>query len=212
MKVLVVYYTMYGHTLQLAQAAVEGARTLHGAEVLLRRAQEFDAVDKVIDENPFASQIRDQQKDIPICTVDDLREADALIFGSPTRYGNMCAQLKQLLDSTSSLWVNGEMEGKPVGLFATTASTHGGQETTLLTMMVPFLHLGMLIVGTPYSIPGLNHTEARGGTPYGATSITGGKGELQPHPVDLDIARALGKRVTEVGMKVRSPLPAMATV
>jgi NAD(P)H dehydrogenase (quinone) len=145
MKILVVYYSMYGHTLKLAQAVGEGASKIPGAEVMLRRVQEFEAVDRIIDQNEAARQVRQQQQDIPICTVDDLRSADGVIFGSPTRYGNMTAQMKQPIDSTSSLWLNGEMEGKPAGVFTSTASTHGGQETTLLTMMVPLLHLGMLM-------------------------------------------------------------------
>jgi NAD(P)H dehydrogenase (quinone) len=131
------------------------------------------------------------------------READGVIFGSPTRYGNMAAQMKQLIDSTGSLWLKGEMEGKPAGVFTSTASTHGGQETTLLTMMVPLLHLGMIIVGVPYSAEGMIHTEARGGTPYGATTISGPQGELKPTPEDLVIARALGQRVAAVTQKLR---------
>jgi NAD(P)H dehydrogenase (quinone) len=204
MRILVVYYSMYGHTLTLARAVAEGAGQVANAEVMLRRVQEFEVVDKKIDENEAARQVREQQSEIPVCTVDDLRSADGVIFGSPTRYGNMTAQMKQLIDSTTSLWLNGEMEGKPAGVFTSTASTHGGQETTLLTMMVPLLHLGMLIVGVPYSLPGMIHTEARGGTPYGATTIAGGQGELQPKPEDLEIARALGRRVAEVTAKVRS--------
>lgn len=203
MKILIVYYSMYGHTLQLAQAVAEGASQIPQAEVILRRVQEFEAVDKIIDQNEFASQLREQQKDIPVCTVDDLRAADAVILGSPTRYGNMCAQMKQLIDSTTQLWLKGEMEGKPAAVFTSTASTHGGQETTLLTMMVPLLHLGMIVVGIPYSTPGMIHTEARGGTPYGATTIAGGKGELQPKSEDLDIAKVLGRRVAEVTAKLR---------
>jgi NAD(P)H dehydrogenase (quinone) len=135
--------------------------------------------------------------------LDDLREADGVILGSPTRYGNMTAQMKQLIDSTGTLWLKGEMEGKPAGVFTSTASTHGGQETTLLTMMIPLLHLGMLIVGVPYSAEGMLHTQARGGTPYGASVIAGPQGELQPTPEDLNIARALGRRVAEVTQKVR---------
>jgi NAD(P)H dehydrogenase (quinone) len=135
--------------------------------------------------------------------LDDLREADGVILGSPTRYGNMTAQMKQLIDSTGTLWLKGEMEGKPAGVFTSTASTHGGQETTLLTMMIPLLHLGMLIVGVPYSAEGMLHTQARGGTPYGASLIAGPHGELQPTPEDLNIARALGRRVAEVTQKVR---------
>lgn len=203
MKVLVVYYSMYGHTFQLAQAVAEGARTVEGVEVLMRRVQEFEVVEKATRDNPGVRAALEKQKDIPVCTVDDLREADGVIFGSPTRYGNMTAQMKQLIDSTASLWLKGEMEGKPAGVFTSTASTHGGQETTLLTMMVPLIHLGMLIVGVPYSTEGMIHTEGRGGTPYGASTIAGAGGELQPQPGDLVIARALGRRVAEVTKKVR---------
>lgn len=204
MRVLIVYYSMYGHTLQMARAVAEGAGSVEGAEVVLRRVQEFDAVERIIDGNEFAAAIRDQQKDIPICTLDDLREADGIIFGSPTRYGNMTAQMKQLIDSTAGLWLEGALEGKPAGVFTSTASTHGGQETTLLTMMVPLFHLGMIVVGVPYSTPGMLHTEGRGGTPYGASTVAGAKGDLQPTPEDLDIARALGRRVAEAAKKLRT--------
>ncbi len=203
MKILVVYYSMYGHTLEMAKAVVAGAESVGGAEVVLRRVEEFEKVDKIIDGNEFAGKIRDQQKDIPVCSLDDLREADAVIFGSPTRYGNMTAQLKQLIDSTADLWMNGEMEGKPGGCFTSTASMHGGQETTLLTMMVPLIHLGMIIVGVPYSVAGMIHTEARGGTPYGPSTVAGPKGELQPTSEDIVIAKALGKRVAETAKKLR---------
>jgi NAD(P)H dehydrogenase (quinone) len=203
MKILITYYSMYGHTLKMAKAVEEGVGQVDGVEAILRRVQEFDAVDKIIDENEFARQVREQQKDIPLCTLDDLRDADGLLFGTPTRYGNMTAQMKQLLDSTADLWLKGEMEGKPVGLFVSTATTHGGQETTALTMMAPLLHLGMIIVGVPYSSPGMLHTEGRGGTPYGASTVAGSQGELQPAAEDLAIARALGKRVAEVTKKLR---------
>ena len=203
MKILVVYYSMYGHTFQLAKAIAEGAGSVQEAEVILRRTLEFEAVDKIINENEYARQVREQQEDIPICTLDDLREADGILFGTPTRYGNMTAQMKQLFYSTASLWLKGEMEGKPAGLFVSTASTHGGQETTALTMMAPLLHLGMIVVGVPYSVPGMIHTEGRGGTPYAASTIAGPEGELQPTPEDLEIARALGRRVAEVTRKLR---------
>jgi len=203
MKILVVYYTMYGHTLTMAEAVQEGAQDVEGVEVVLRRVQEFEAVDKLIDENETARKVRDQQKDIAFCTLDDLREADGIVFGTPTRYGNMTAQMKQLFDSTASLWLNGELEGKPAGVFTSTASTHGGQETTALTMMVPLLHLGFIIVGVPYSVAGMIHTEARGGTPYGASTIAGPQGELTPTREDLEIARALGRRVAETTRKLR---------
>jgi NAD(P)H dehydrogenase (quinone) len=204
MKLLVVYHSLYGHVQTLANAVVEGAKGVAGVEVVLRRVREFpEYVQHIEAEKGYSLQVYQGQQSVPECTVDDLRAADGVVFGSPTRYGNMTAQMKALIDSTASLWLNGEMEGKPAGVFTSTASTHGGQETTLVTMMVPLLHLGMLIVGTPYSLPGMIHTEARGGTPYGATTIAGPKGELQPTPEDLAIARALGKRVAETAVAVR---------
>jgi NAD(P)H dehydrogenase (quinone) len=194
---------MYGHTYQMARAVEDGAKSVEGTEILFRRIAEFDVVDKIIDNNDFARQVRDQQKDVPVCTLDDLRAADGIVFGTPTRYGNMAAQMKQFIDSTVDIWLEGELEGKPAGIFVSTASTHGGQETTAFTMMAPLLHLGMIIVGVPYSVPGMIHTEGRGGTPYGASTIAGAKGELQPTPADLDIAKALGKRVAGVTHRLR---------
>jgi NAD(P)H dehydrogenase (quinone) len=203
MKVLIVYYSLYGHTAKLARAVEEGAKSVAGLEVMLRRVEEFDVVKQKTANDPHISKVREEAEKVPVCTLDDLRAADAVIFGSPTRYGNMTAQMKQLIDSTGSLWLKGEMEGKPAGVFTSTASTHGGQETTLITMMIPLLHLGMIIVGVPYSTQGMIHTEARGGTPYGPSTIAGPQGELQPQEGDLVIARALGKRVAETAKKLR---------
>jgi NAD(P)H dehydrogenase (quinone) len=204
MKVLIVYYSLYGHTYALARAVERGVASVSGAEAVLRRVEEFAAVLESTRDSSHAQAMREEQKKIPVCTLDDLRMADGLVLGSPTRYGNMTAQVKQLIDSTAGLWLKGEMEGKPAGVFTSTASTHGGQETTLITMMIPLLHLGMLIVGLPYSLPEMIHTEARGGTPYGATAIAGPRGELQPKPEDLKLAEALGRRVAEVTLKVRN--------
>src|SRR5512133_294383 len=203
MKVLIVYYSLYGHTYQLARAVERGVKSVSGAEPVLRRVQEFDSVLKDTSGSQHASKLREETRDIPVCTVDDLRQADAVLFGSPTRYGNMTAQLKALIDGTVDLWLKGEMEGKPAGVFTSTASTHGGQETTLLTMMVPLLHLGMVIVGLPYSYEGMIHTEGRGSSPYGASVLAGGRGELQPKPEDLKLGEALGKRVAEIALKIR---------
>jgi NAD(P)H dehydrogenase (quinone) len=203
MKILVAYYSLYGHMFEMAQAVAEGAREVSGTDVRLRRMQEFDAVEKLIDGNDYMRQVRDRQSHVPVCTLDDLREADGMLFGSPTRFGNMTAQMKQLFDSAGSLWLKGELEGKPAGVFTSTASTHGGQETTLLTMMVPLIHLGMIIVGVPYSYDGMIHTDARGGTPYGASTIAGGMGELQPRPDDLKLARMQGHRVAMITTKLR---------
>jgi len=172
MKVLIVYHTTYGHTLHLARAVEEGVKSVAGIEAVFRRAPEFPHVEKELEGGDgHATQIWKDQQKIPVCTLDDLREADGLLMGSPTRYGNMTAQMKALIDSTVDLWLSGAMEGKPAGVFTATASTHGGQETTCVTMMIPLIHLGMLIVGVPYSAPGMIHTEARGGTPYGASPI-----------------------------------------
>jgi NAD(P)H dehydrogenase (quinone) len=204
MKVLIVYHSLYGHVQSMAKAVHEGAEEVAGLEVALRRVREFpEYVQHIEREKGYSYEVYQSQVSIPECTLNDLREADGVIFGSPTRYGNMTAQMKALIDSTAELWLTGAMEGKPAGVFTSTASTHGGQETTLLTMMVPLLHLGMLIVGVPYSLPGMIHTEARGGTPYGASTIAGPKGELQPTADDLTIARALGRRVAETTVALR---------
>lgn len=203
MKVLVVYYSMYGHVLQLAHSVVDGVKSVAGVEAVLRRVQEFAEIEQDIPRHEHALAVWNRQKDIPACTLDDLKGADGIIFGTPTRYGNMTAQMKRLFDSTIKLWLAGVFEGKPAGVFTSTASTHGGQETTCFTMMAPLLHLGMIIVGVPYSTPGLLHYEARGGSPYGASTIAGGQNELQPAPEDLAIAQALGRRVAEVTRKLR---------
>lgn len=151
-----------------------------------------------------AQATQDLQKDIPICTLDDLKTADGILFGTPTRFGNMSAQMKALFDQLVELWLQGSLEGKPAGLFISTATTHGGQETTAYTMMAPLLHLGMLIVGVPYSTPGMLHTEGRGGSPYAASTVAGARNDLSPAPEDLDIAKALGARVAQIAAKLRA--------
>jgi NAD(P)H dehydrogenase (quinone) len=205
MKILVVFHSVYGHVQALAKAVAEGVQEVPGVELVLRRAREFpDLVQQMEKEKGYSYQVYQSQQSIPECTVDDLREADGVLFGSPTRYGNMTGQMKALIDSTAQLWLSGGMEGKPAGVFTSTASTHGGQETTLVTMMVPLLHLGMIIVGVPYSTSGMIHTEARGGTPYGASTVAGPTGQLQPTPEDLAIAKVQGRRVAETAVALRS--------
>jgi NAD(P)H dehydrogenase (quinone) len=203
MKILIVYYSMYGHVYELARAVEEGAKSVAGAEVLLRKVQEFDSVLQATANSEHANGSRQRQKDVPVVTLDDLRAADGIIFGSPTRYGNMTAQMKQLIDSTAPLWLKGELEGKPAGVFTSTGTTHGGQETTLLTMMVPLLHLGMICVGVPYSVQELLHTEGRGGTPYGPSTLAGPRNDRAVPEEDRIVARALGKRVAEITKKLR---------
>ena len=204
MKILIVYHSLYGHTLQLARAVEEGVKSVSGVEAVFRRAPEFPHTEKELEAGEgYATKVWGEQKRVPVCTVEDFRQADGLLMGSPTRFGNMTAQMKALIDSLASLWLSGAMEGKPAGVFTSTASTHGGQETTCVTMMIPLIHLGMLIVGVPYSTEGMIHTEARGGTPYGASSIAGPKGELAPTAEDLAICRVQGRRVAELARKIR---------
>jgi len=203
MKILLVYYSMYGHVLKMVRAAAAGAQAVAGVEVVLRRVPDLDYNLPKLQGSKHAQEVLNQQQDIPIATMDDLRDADGVIFGTPTRYGNMCAQMKQYVDQTLDLWLTGALEGKPAGIVVSTASTHGGQETTAFTMMAPLLHLGFIIVGVPYSTPGMLHTEGRGGTPYAATTVAGGKNELSPAPEDLEIAKALGHRVAEIAQRLK---------
>lgn len=203
MKILVVYYSMYGHVLQLAQAVAAGAASVQDAEVMLRRVPDLPYNQPKLQESKHAQATLELQKDIPCVTLEDFKTADAILFGTPTRFGNMASQMKAVFDQLVELWLSGTLEGKPAGLFISTATTHGGQETTAFTMMAPLLHLGMLIVGVPYSTPGMLHTEGRGGTPYAATTVAGGRNDLTPAPEDLEIARALGARVAHIAGKLR---------
>ena len=204
MKILVVYYSLYGHVRQLAQAVAAGVESVPGVELVVRRVQEFEDIEQeVIPASEHARVVWEQHKEVRVCTLEDLKAADGILFGTPTRFGNMTAQMKRLFDGAVHLWLEGALEGKPAGIFVSTATTHGGQETTPFTMMAPLLHLGMIIVGVPYSTPGMLHTEGRGGTPYGASTVAGSRNELVPAPEDLEIALALGKRVAEIAKKVR---------
>jgi NAD(P)H dehydrogenase (quinone) len=197
MNLLVVYYSLYGHSRTMAGAARDGAGSVAGVDVTVRRVAEFPETEEWIQTSPHAKAVWEQQKNTPVCTLDDLRQADGLLLVSPTRFGNMAAQVKRLIDSAAPLWLEGAMEGKPAGLLTSTATTHGGQEATLLSMMIPLLHLGMIVVGVPYSTPGMLHTEGRGGTPYGASTVTGPKNDLEPAQQDIEIAKTLGRRVAQ---------------
>ena len=190
MKILVVYYSMYGHVLKLARAAADGAQTVDGAEVVLRRVQELDSNLAKLQGSKHAQEALARQQGIPIATMDDLRSADGVIFGTPTRFGNMCAEMKQYFDGARNSGSRGPWKA---GRRGSCIDGHHprGQDTTCLTMMAPLLHLGFIIVGVPYSTPGMLHTEGRGGTPYGATTVAGGKNDLEPAPEDLAIAKAL---------------------
>jgi len=195
-KVLVLYYSSYGHVEQMAHAVAEGARS-GGAQVDIKRVPELveDAVAK-------SSGYKTDQA-APVAAVNDLADYDAIIVGTPTRYGNMCAQMKNFLDQTGALWFQGKLVGKVGSVFTSTATQHGGQESTLLSTQTVLLHLGMVIVGLPYAWQGqMRLDEITGGSPYGATTIAGGDGKRQPSANELDGARWQGKHVAQIAAKL----------
>ena len=200
-KILIVYYSMYTHIHKMAQAVAEGAQQVHGAEVIQRRVPET-----LPDEVLLAMGAVDAQKsmaDIPITNVEELVEADAIIFGTPTRFGNMCGQMRQFLDATGQLWAKGALVGKVGSVFTSSATQHGGQESTILSFHTTLLHQGMVIVGLPYSFAGqMDNSEITGGSPYGASTIAGTKGERQPTENDLAGARFQGNHVALIATKL----------
>ncbi len=201
MKVLVLYYSAYGHMYQMAQAAAEGARTVPGAQVTIRRVPETlsDELLAMIG----ATEAQRAQSAVGVCQVDELAAADAIIFGTPTRFGNMCGQMRQFLDATGGLWAKGTLIGKVGSVMTSSATQHGGQESTILSFHTTLLHHGMVIVGLPYSFQGqMDISELTGGSPYGASTITGGQGERQPSKNELDGARFQGKHVAEITTKL----------
>jgi NAD(P)H dehydrogenase (quinone) len=200
-KVQIVFYSMYGHVYQLAKAVAEGAREVPGTQVSLYQVPEL-VPDNVL-EKMGAKAARKAFADIPIAEPANLAEADAVIFGTPTRFGNMCAQMRNFLDQTGQLWMEGALAGKIGSVFASTATQHGGQETTITSFHSTLLHHGMIIVGVPYTVPELlNMKEITGGTPYGATTLAGADGSRQPTKNELTIARFQGKHVAEIAQKL----------
>lgn len=203
-NILVVYYSSYGHTHTMAQAVAGGARSVEGTEVRLRRVAELEAARKAMSSQAAYVDAQKKQEEISEATLDDLRWADGFCWGIPTRYGNMPAQVKQFIDSTGPLWTKGELEDKPAGIFTSTATIHGGQESTILTSLVPLLHLGMIIVGTPYGQnPQIMVTDGVGGSPYGPGTLAGGDGSRQPVESELKTARNLGSRVAKVAVRLK---------
>ena len=192
-KVLVLYYSTYGHVEKLAEAIAEGARSVKGAEVAVKRVPELMPPEVA----KQAGAKLDQKA--PIANPLELADYDAVIVGTPTRYGRMAGQMANFLDQTGSLWLQGKLNGKVGSAFSSTASQHGGQETTLLSIITNLLHLGMVIVGLPYSAQGLLRLdEVTGGTPYGVTTIAGGQGQRQPSANELELARYQGRHVAEI--------------
>jgi NAD(P)H dehydrogenase (quinone) len=201
MKVHVVFYSTYGHIYKMAEAVVEGAKSVAGAEVALFQVAEL-LPDEVL-EKMHAKDARAAFAHVPVIKPEQLVEADAIIFGTPTRFGNMCAQMRNFLDATGQLWAKGALVGKVGSVFASTGTQHGGQETTITSFHTTLLHHGMVIVGVPYSEPGLtNMAEISGGSPYGATTLAGADGSRQPSENELNIARFQGKHVAEIASKL----------
>jgi NAD(P)H dehydrogenase (quinone) len=201
MKVLIVYYSTFGNVHKMAQQLADGVRELSGVEPVVRTVPEL-IPPEVIDSHPAMKAGRELQKDVPLVTLDDFRQAGAIAFGTPTRFGNVSSQLKNQIDQLTSLWMKGELEGKPAGLFVSTGSLHGGQETTLFTMAASLIHLGMLYVGVPYSVQELFTTQG-GGSPYGPAHLAGPESRREIDPNEAAICRALGRRLADFGLRLQ---------
>lgn len=199
--VYVVFYSMYGHVHQMAEAVVQGAREVPGAEVKLFQVPELVPEEALA--RTGAKQARDAFAQVPVIEPDQLAAADAIIFGTPTRFGNMCAQMRQFLDRTGQLWLRGGLVGKVGSVFTSTASQHGGQETTITSFHTTLLHHGMIIVGVPYAEQRLVvMDEVSGGTPYGASTLAGADGSRQPSENELAIARYQGRHVAQIAARL----------
>lgn len=195
-KVLVLYYSSYGHIETMAEAVAEGARSA-GAEAVVKRVPETLS-DELVKKLGYKT---DQAA--PVASVAELPEYDAIIFGTPTRYGNMTAQMKTFIDATGSLWLKGSLVGKVGSIFTSSATQHGGQESTILTFLPVLLHLGMIYVGLPYAFAGqMGVSEVMGNSPYGASTMAGGDGSRQPSAVELEGARYQGHHVAEIAGKL----------
>lgn len=199
-KVLVLYYSSYGHIEQMADAVADGVRDA-GAEVVIKRVPEL------VPEDVARGQHFKLDQKAPIATPAELADYDAIIIGTPTRFGNMAAQMKNFLDQTGGLWFEGKLIGKVGSIFTSTATQHGGQESTILASVPVLLHHGMVVVGLPYSAQGqMRIDEITGGSPYGAATIANGDGSRQPSKNELELARFQGKHVAEVAIKQRVPV------
>jgi NAD(P)H dehydrogenase (quinone) len=197
-RVLVLYYSSYGHIERMAQAIAQGAASVPGIEVAVKRVPEL-----VPEEVARKAGMKTEQK-APIASVDELGDYDAILFGTPTRFGNMAAQMRNFLDQTGGLWVKGALVGKVGSVFASTGTQHGGQETTITSFHHTLMHQGMIIVGLPYSFAGLTRMdEMTGGTPYGATTLAGADGSRQPSENELAAARFQGRHVAEIAARLQ---------
>ncbi len=202
MKVQVIFYSMYGHIFRMAEAVAEGARQVAGAEVSLWQVEELVPEEALVKSGAMAA--RQAFANVPVASVEQMAEADALIFGTPTRFGMMCAQMRNFLDRTGGLWAKGALIGKVGAVFTSTATQHGGQESTILSFHTTLLHHGLILVGVPYSEQGLSAVgDMSGGTPYGASTIAAPDGSRTPSGNELTLARAQGKRVAETALALK---------
>ncbi|MBI4039934.1 NAD(P)H:quinone oxidoreductase [Candidatus Daviesbacteria bacterium] len=198
-KILVLFYSMTGGTAKLAKEVATGASVVENAEVTIKKIPEILPQD-FFDKNPHLKQIKEElEKEFPVATVDDLIQADGVAIGSPVHFGSFASQVKQYLDQLSPIWLEGKLVNKPVALFATSGSVHGGEETTLVSLMIPLLNLGMIPVGIPYPIQG-ESPDFDAGSPYGATFTTGHKGDKLLSEGDKKVARVLGQRMAAMAM------------
>ncbi|MDD5656952.1 MAG: NAD(P)H:quinone oxidoreductase [Elusimicrobia bacterium] len=201
MNILIAYYSMYGHIHRMAQAVAKGVQEVPGATPVLRRVPE--TLSPEILEKMGATNAQKSMANVPICTLKDLVEAEAIIFGTPTRFGNMCGQMRQFLDSTGQLWLKGELVGKLASVFTSSNTQHGGQESTILTFHATLLHQGMVVAGLPYTFQGqMRNDEITGSSPYGASTIAGVKGERMPSANELDAARFQGRHVATLASRL----------
>jgi len=202
MKVLIVYYSTFGNTYKMALEIAEGVRQVPGAEPVIRTVPEL-IPEEIIQSREDIRRGKELQKDVPLVTLDDFRSAGAVAFGTPTRFGVVSAQLKNQIDRLSPLWQEGALVGKPAGIFVSTSTLHGGQEMTIFSLLPALLHLGMIFVGVPYTVTNLFTTKG-GGSPYGPGHVAGDNSQREIDEDERAILRAFGKRLTEIGLKLRS--------
>lgn len=200
-KILVLFYSFTGHTAKLAQYIAEGAKEINGAEVEIKQVPEL-IPQEVFDKNPKLKETRQVFADIPIAKIEDLTSADGVAFGTPVHFGSFASQLKQFIDQLSPVFVKGTMVSKPAAFFTTSGSMHGGEEAALISLMIPLLNLGMIPIGVPYPVQGEN-SEFDAGSPYGATYVSGHKGDKELSSGDIKIARILGKRLAAMSKVIK---------
>jgi len=206
MKFLILYYSMFGHVHKMAEAVAEGARQVSGTEVILARVPE--TLPAIVLEKMGAMEAQKKFAHIPVCTVQQLADADAVIFGTPTRFGNMCGQMRQFFDATGGIWKAGALVGKVGSVFTSSGTQHGGQESTILSVHITLLHHGMIIAGLPYSFDGQQRTdEVTGCSPYGSSTIAGNDGQRWPSENELAGARFQGKYVAGIALKLVQKKP-----